>query len=44
MTTAITTYRVEDERGIVDYLSDSERAERLSRSGYTVTAITEKPL
>ncbi len=44
MTDAWTTYRVEDTQGIVDYLNDAERAERLSRSGYTVTAITERPL
>jgi len=44
MSTAITTYRVEDDRGIVDYLNNADRAERLSRSGYTVTAITEQPL
>jgi len=44
MTDAWTTYRVEDTRGVVDYLTDADRAERLSRSGYTVTAITERPL
>ena len=41
MTATLTTYRIEDHRGIVDYVVDTERAERMSRSGYTVTAITE---
>lgn len=38
---AFTTYRVEDDRGLVDYLGDADRAERLSRAGYRVTALTE---
>lgn len=36
-----TTYRVEDDRGGVSLLLNAERAERLSRSGLTVTAISE---
>jgi len=39
--TTLTTYRVEDHRGIVDYLADPERADRLSKAGYRVTAIIE---
>jgi len=44
MSKAFTTYRVEDTRGQVEYLRDADRAERLSRSGFTVTAITERVL
>ena len=40
--TAWTTYRVEDDRGIVDYVDSTARAERLSRAGYRVTATTER--
>lgn len=36
-----TTYRVVDGRGNVSLLLDAERAERLSRSGLTVTAVSE---
>jgi len=44
MSVAMTTYRVEDSLGNVDYITDADEAERLSFCGYTVTAITEKPL
>lgn len=35
-----TVYTIEDSRGISWSVFDSERAERLSRSGLTVTAMT----
>jgi len=39
---AWTTYRVEDDRGTVDYVEDTDRAERLSREVFRVTATTER--
>ena len=44
MTTALTTYRVENSRGVVDHITDTDRAEQLSDAGYIVTAIAERPL
>jgi len=41
MTTVRTMYRVEDDRGVVELAYDAEHAERLSRAGYRVTALTE---
>lgn len=35
-----TLYRVTDERGVTHTVTDSERAERLSRAGLRVTAET----
>jgi hypothetical protein len=39
--TAQTTYLINDGRGGRALVRDAERAERLSRAGYTVTARTE---
>jgi len=36
-----TVYRVEDDRGDVELVHDAERAERLSRAGLRVTALSE---
>jgi len=36
-----TTYHVSDELGVRAVLRDTERAERLSRAGLEVTAVTE---
>jgi len=36
-----TTFRVEDDRGHVELVTDVERAERLSRAGMRVTAVSE---
>jgi very-short-patch-repair endonuclease len=35
-----TVYTVTDERGIATPITDTERAERLSRAGFTVTAVS----
>jgi len=39
--TARTTYAVRDGRGLVARVTDADRAERLSRAGLTVTAVTQ---
>lgn len=39
-----TVYRVEDGRGEVELIHDAERAERLSRAGLRVTALSESAL
>ena len=36
-----TVYRVEDGRGDVELVTEAERAERLSRAGMRVTALSE---
>jgi len=36
-----TCYRVEDDRGGVEEVRSTERAARLSRAGFRVTAVTE---
>jgi len=38
--TARTTYAVRDGRGLVARVADPDRAERLSRAGLVVTAVT----
>jgi hypothetical protein len=40
MSEAVTNYRVVDDRGGVETVQDAERAERLSRAGLTVTAVS----
>jgi len=37
-----TIYTVRDERGVAVPVTDAERAERLSREGYAVTAETRR--
>jgi len=39
--TVRTTYRVEDDRGVVETVFEPEQAEALSRAGYRVTALSE---
>jgi len=36
-----TTYTIRDHRGIVDTMTDTERAARLARAGLRVSAVTE---
>ncbi len=38
--TVATNYRVVDDRGGVETIHDADRAERLSRAGLTVTAVS----
>jgi len=42
MSDAETTYLVSDDGGRTAVLSDADRAERLSRAGYAVTAVTRR--
>jgi hypothetical protein len=38
--TTVTTYAIRDERGTLGFTTDADGAERLSRAGMTVTAVT----
>lgn len=41
MSEVTTTFRVVDDRGEVELVNDADRAERLSRAGLRVTAVSE---
>mgnify|MGYP006448903579 CR=1 FL=1 len=41
MNTAFTTYCIENNHGVVDYITDTDRAEALTKEGHKVTATCE---